>query len=109
MKMTVDMPKVTKCSVRKCAYNVEGGCHAKAITIGDGTTPHCDTSFSCGSHCHSKMTAGVGACKVSGCAFNSDFECQAESIAVGTALRATFVKRGEQEDSGTFLAFEPLD
>ena len=29
-----------------------------------------------------------------------------ESIAVGTALQATFVKRGY--DTGTFLAFEPL-
>lgn len=32
-----------------------------------------------------------------------------ESIAVGTSLRAKFVRRGEGEDSGTFLAFEPVD
>jgi uncharacterized OB-fold protein len=30
-----------------------------------------------------------------------------ESIAIGTRLRATYVKRGY--DTGTFLAFEPLD
>ena len=31
-----------------------------------------------------------------------------ESIAVGTALRATFVERGEGEGAARFLAFEPV-
>lgn len=83
MKMSIDMPKVMKCSVRKCAYNNGGGCHARAVTIGDGTVPHCDTLFQCGSHCNSRKAAGVGACKVSGCMHNADFECQASTIAVG--------------------------
>lgn len=83
MKMSANMPKVMKCSMRKCAYNNDGGCHARAITIGDGTVPHCDTLFQCGSHCKSRNSAGVGACKVSGCTHNSDFECQAPRISVG--------------------------
>ena len=32
-----------------------------------------------------------------------------ESIRVGMALRATFLKRGEGGDAGTFLGFEPLE
>ncbi len=83
MKMKINMAAVMKCGAEECAYNHEGGCHARAITVGDGSVPHCDTAFMCGSHCKSTNTAGVGACKVSGCMHNVDFECQAESIAVG--------------------------
>lgn len=85
MKMTMDIPMVDNCTISDCAYNVKDKCHAKAITIGDGVHPGCDTSFLMPPK-HAKDTniiAGVGACKVTGCTFNSDFECSANSIEVG--------------------------
>ena len=87
MKITIDIPLVEECSINDCAYNVSNKCHAKAITIGDGVHPGCDTSFLQQSK-HARDTniiAGVGACKVTGCAFNSDLECSADSINVGMA------------------------
>ena len=85
MKITIDIPLVNECAINDCAYNANDMCHAKAITIGDGTHPGCDTSF-LKSKKHAKntnITAGVGACKVAACSFNSDFECSANSIDVG--------------------------
>ncbi len=83
MKVTIEMPGVACCDVLDCAYNKNSKCHARAITVGDGDTPGCDTFFCCESHCHSEATAGVGACKVSACTFNQDLECQAEQIGIG--------------------------
>lgn len=83
MEMTIDMPYVESCSIRNCAYNKDNECHARAITIGDGTHPGCDTSFlEASTHTHAKSLAGVGACKVSSCLFNNDLECSADSITV---------------------------
>ncbi len=83
-KVTLEMSAVQGCAVSGCAYNREQKCHAKAITIGDGQTPGCDTSFSNGSHVREKIRiAGVGACKVSTCRFNDDYECSAGKITVG--------------------------
>ena len=84
MRITLEMPAVRACNVEACAYNVDMGCHARAITIGDGIHPGCDT-FLGGDvgHTHSGSIAGVGACKVSGCRHNADFECTAENINVG--------------------------
>ncbi|MHC4740494.1 MAG: DUF1540 domain-containing protein, partial [Planctomycetota bacterium] len=39
----MDMPKVVKCDVTECAYNIDEECNAHAITIGDSTNPRCDT------------------------------------------------------------------
>jgi hypothetical protein len=84
MKITIEMPQVSACEVTECAYNVERGCHARAITIGDDVHPGCDTFFTSTKHAsHYKKTAGVGACKVSGCTFNEEFECMADAIEVG--------------------------
>jgi hypothetical protein len=84
MKMTIDMPFVAECMVNECAYNLNRQCHARAITIGDGVHPGCDTSYlNASAHTHNaKHIAGVGACKVSGCRYNEDFECSADSISV---------------------------
>jgi hypothetical protein len=84
MRVTLEMPAVLTCDVSECAYNVEAACHARAITIGDGVHPGCDT-FLRGSarHTHRGENAGVGACKVTGCRHNDDFECTAVSIGVG--------------------------
>ena len=84
MKIMIELPVVGKCTVAECAYNTDDSCHARAITIGDGAIPHCDTLF-CGSG-HIQATniqAGVGACKVNSCSFNEDLECTAERITVG--------------------------
>ena len=85
MKMTIEMPQVNGCTVSECAYNLNDKCHARAITIGDGVHPGCDTAFlRSPAHTHDKKRiAGVGACKVVGCSFNNDLECTADSISVG--------------------------
>lgn len=84
MNINMDIATVAECSIINCAYNNERVCHAKAITIGDKETPHCDTLCCDLGHVHGNaMHAGVGACKVSTCAYNDDLECGAESITVG--------------------------
>ena len=84
MKITIDMPVVSECTVTDCAYNVNAACHARAITIGDGLHPGCDTFLGgASSHTKSGRTAGVGACKVIGCTHNDDFECMAPRVTVG--------------------------
>lgn len=84
MKLTIDMPTVSACAVNNCAYNANGNCHARAITIGDQAHPMCDTYLGSTAHIHdTARIAGVGACKVSACQHNNDFECQAHAIQVG--------------------------
>lgn len=81
--IAIEMPQVSECSVTECAYNVESGCRARAITVGDGVNPGCDTFFSASHHANDgRRTAGVGACKVSICQYNQDFECGADTIRV---------------------------
>lgn len=80
----MEMPKVTKCDVNDCAYNMDSNCHAMAITIGDSMDPRCDTfcqSMAKGGD--SGSIAGVGACKVASCMYNTGLECQATEICVG--------------------------
>lgn len=82
--MTIDMPYVSSCSIGDCAYNVENACHAKAITIGDGVHPGCDTFLKASPHARdAARTAGIGACKVTACRHNDDYECAADHISVG--------------------------
>lgn len=83
---TIDMPDVAACDVADCAYNKEGGCHARAITVGDGVHPGCDTFLRAQEHSRRSEGAGVGACKVKGCRYNDDYECQANAIRVGRRL-----------------------
>ncbi len=79
----MDMPKVQQCQVEQCAYNHNKTCHAMAITIGNGSHPHCDTYFTSGTKGGESRSAGVGACKTSTCKFNKSFECHASKIQVG--------------------------
>lgn len=82
--MTIELPLVTQCKISECAYNVGDNCHARAITIGDGVHPGCDTYFKGKSHIHkAERTAGIGACKVAGCKFNDDLECMTDAVKVG--------------------------
>lgn len=84
MNMTIDMSYVSGCSITECAYNVKNGCHAKAITIGDGVHPGCDTFLQASRHTQDgTRTAGIGACKVTACRHNDDYECMADSISIG--------------------------
>lgn len=83
-KMILEIPLVSHCEVSDCTYNVGDNCHARAITVGNGIHPGCDTFFTQGNHIqHAEQIAGIGACKVAGCKFNSDFECMTTSIKVG--------------------------
>ncbi len=84
METATQAAQVQRCDVTDCAYNIDNSCHTPAITVGDETTPRCDT------FCHSSThggdpsrTATVGACKVEQCAYNQSLECQAQSISVG--------------------------
>ncbi len=82
--LNIEMPLVSQCAVHECTYNLNNNCHAKAITIGDGSHPGCDTFFSLDEHCKEQnRQAGVGACKVNDCIHNEDFECMARDINVG--------------------------
>ena len=83
MKIQVEMPEVSSCSVEDCSYNRDSKCCARAITIGDAETPNCDTFFTEQRRASGSNKAGVGACKVSSCEYNEDLECQADGISVG--------------------------
>ena len=84
MKTEMQVATVQKCDVTDCAYNIDNACHTPAITIGDETTPRCDTFCHAGSQGGDiGVTAGVGACKVSRCMYNESLECQASGINVG--------------------------
>ncbi len=86
MKFTIEMPEVSTCQVTECAYNANATCHARAITVGDGSIAQCDTFLPAGaSRSRVAPEAGVGACKVSGCRHNRDLECFADAIQVGYA------------------------
>ncbi|MBF0315467.1 MAG: DUF1540 domain-containing protein [Oligoflexia bacterium] len=96
-KTTLEMPTVN-CKVNDCVYNSSEACHARAITVGDSNTPHCDTFLKSAIHVKNKSThAGVGACKVSNCKFNEDFECITDGINVnamdGSVLCKTYHDR----------------
>ena len=95
MRITIDMPSVEECDAIGCAYNVDRACHARAITVGHGVHPGCDTYVSLGSHVHDdEGAAGVGACKVAVCRHNDNLECNASSIRV--------VVHGDAGECGTF-------
>lgn len=84
MEMTIDMPYVAECSATECAYNMGERCHARAITIGDGVHPGCDTFLKATVHTQERQhIAGVGACKVTACLHNEDYECCADHVDVG--------------------------
>jgi hypothetical protein len=83
MRLTIEMAAVGECEVTECSYNVGSSCHARAITIGSGLHPACDTYLrGIGHVADASSVAGVGACKVTGCRYNEDLECQLPSIAV---------------------------
>ncbi len=84
---TMDMPKIERCRVTECCYNLDEMCHAGAITVGDaGDHPECDTYCDLASKGGDPSAIGVvGACKVSECRYNESLECTASGIIVGRA------------------------
>lgn len=82
MKLNVIMPEVASCAMTACGYNQDRNCHARAITVGDGTHPMCDTYAPVSGSGAGTSKAGVGACKVTVCTYNRDLECEAEGIRV---------------------------
>jgi hypothetical protein len=83
-RIATDMPVVGECTVGECAYNANNCCRARAITVGEGIHPGCDTFLVATPHSRdSGRHAGVGACKASACQHNEDYECNAQQISVG--------------------------
>jgi hypothetical protein len=80
--LILELSTVDTCAATACAYNLERKCHARAITIGDGAHPACDTFCELDHHVSAARSspAGVGACKVEVCRHNRDLECEAPSI-----------------------------
>lgn len=83
MKLRVLVPEIKACSITGCSYNADSGCHARAITVGDGSHPRCDTYAPLPVRTKAHERAGVGACKVISCRHNRDMECEADAIRVG--------------------------
>ena len=80
----MEMPKVSRCDVSECAYNMDKECHAMAVTIGDVVHPRCDTlCMAVNEDLDVNCFAGVGACKTIACSYNHGFECMASEISVG--------------------------
>lgn len=80
----MEMPKVSRCDVLECAYNMDKECHAMAVTIGDIVHPKCDTlCMAVNEDLDVNCFAGVGACKTIACSYNHGFECMASEISVG--------------------------
>ena len=84
MRFELEMPDVAACEAQRCAYNRDGNCHARAITVGNSQAAFCDTFLESQQHVReARSQAGVGACKAADCQHNNDLECQAEHIRVG--------------------------
>lgn len=80
----MDMPRVFNCEELGCAYNLDGSCHALAITISDGMHPKCLTYWNSEKKGGDiDATAGVGACRESNCVYNNRLECQASQVCIG--------------------------
>jgi len=95
----MDMPKIERCRVTECCYNLEQMCHALAITVGGaGDHPACDTYCDLTAKGGDRSAVGgVGACKVSECRYNQSLECLASGITVGRA-----------QDEAACLTFESV-
>lgn len=104
-RLAIDMPVVGACTIDECAYNAHHCCQARAITVGAGVHPGCDTFLAATPHSRDAgRHAGVGACKVSACAHNEDYECSAQQIAAGRrdgdACCLTFLRRAGGQPDG---------
>jgi len=77
----MDITCISKCSMKNCAYNMDGLCRTPAITVG----PHAE----CITYVHASsrggfndVSGGIGACLAADCKFNERLECRAPEIDV---------------------------
>lgn len=78
------MAHIRNCELSNCGYNMQGHCHALAITVGGPGDHQCDTFFSHPEKGGNPSAIGmVGACKVTSCTHNTALECSADKISVG--------------------------
>lgn len=81
---TLELPRVSGCSVESCSYNHADSCSAAAVTIGSKPEAACTTfiplSVKGGLD---RMTSFVGACTKADCSHNSHLECTADSVRIG--------------------------
>lgn len=84
MEKTIRIADVAECTIPECIYNRGSRCYARAMTVGHGEGPECQTFYSGNHHAAKReQTAGVGACKVSECRHNDGYQCEAERVYVG--------------------------
>jgi len=81
-RICLDMPRVSRCNITECGYNMDNICHARAITVGGSDRPACDTFFRSDRRTNYDTIAGVGACRADVCMYNESFECQAPNIVI---------------------------
>jgi hypothetical protein len=77
--------KVARCKINRCAYNINGLCHASAIAIGEGRRPICHTFSQLvmnGQAADTGCIAGVEVCGISSCMYNANLKCQSQEILV---------------------------
>lgn len=81
--MAFQLPKISKCSVTQCSYNMNFQCHTPAITVGSDHAA-CDSYIDLmDKGGFTNVTGSVGACHESDCLFNKSLECSAPGIEVG--------------------------
>jgi hypothetical protein len=75
-------PRITKCSMAECVYNIGRLCRAKYIYIGDDHQKCDDYSVTGNKIDENRIIGYVGSCLVKKCVFNNNELCGAESITV---------------------------
>lgn len=81
---TLELPRVSACSVESCSYNHADACSAAAVTIGSKPEASCATFIPLGVKGGlDRVISFVGACTKADCSHNSHLECTAASIRIG--------------------------
>jgi hypothetical protein len=95
---TLEMPKVSDCSVSACSYN-DNGCHAFAINVsGTNGTADCATFIPLSTKGGlDTVSSQVGACQRVDCVNNKNLECTATAVRIGA---------GESSDTANCLTYE---
>jgi hypothetical protein len=100
---TMEMPRVTECTVLGCSYNDHTACHAAAVTIGgrDSGEAECATFIPLDVKGGlPKVMTFVGACQRTDWTHNDHLECGAASVRVGPGAASA--------DHADCLTFNPL-
>ncbi|MBM7415681.1 DUF1540 domain-containing protein [Rhodococcus sp. BP-349] len=94
---SLEMPRVSECSVSACSYNHDG-CHAFAINVGGSNgTADCGTFIPLSTKGGlDTVSTQVGACQRVDCSFNDNLECSAAAVRIGA---------GESSDTANCLTY----